>query len=126
MKPFEGHALLSFRRRDHASVLAEVEMTVFGLPGGGNIKVRRISIMQKANGERWVAWPRDKYQKNGQDTYYNLVVESGGGAPVQTNAWILSEFDEWDKIAPALPKRGDSRPAQVHEPSNPDAEDLFK
>lgn len=103
MKEFTGHLLVSFRHREHTSVIADIEITIFGLPGQGEIKIRRVAVMKKADGEKWIAWPRDKYESAGKGTqFYNYVTGSSGGAPYALNAWLLAEYEEWLKTAPPL------------------------
>lgn len=126
MIPFAGLLLPTFRHKAHATVVADVELSIFGLPNSGTLKIRRISIMRKADGEMWVAWPRDKYQKNGQDQYYNIVTDSGGAAPYSMNAWIIEQFNEWAKNVPAPTSHPTAAKVANHEPVNPDAEDLFR
>jgi len=137
VKEFKGNVLLSFRPKaqghSRGSVVVDVDLTIFiqmkladGSDHQSNLKVRRVAVMRRADGELWVAWPRDKYEQNGQTKYYNLVTDAAGRQPYDLNQWILAEYAVWAKTAPQPPAPRDPAPMQTADDMEADATALFR
>jgi hypothetical protein len=125
---FTGSVGVSFRRRAHDKVLADAEVSMFGLPpdGRGDMVYRRVSIMRGADGKPWVAWPRDQWRKSdGTVVNSNMVTGAGGAPPREFNSFVLGEWAEFDATAPAYEDRQQRPAASQSAPPSARDEELF-